>query len=122
MAVGEISIQEKKREELLMIKRIVVCLAFAGIAVASAKSYSVKFFVPVTVGGTELKPGEYKVEVVGDKAVIRRGQINVESPVKVVTVERAFPRTSMRLAQNEGKMRIQEIRLGGEKTRLVFTE
>jgi hypothetical protein len=105
-----------------MIKRLLVCLAFVGLAVASAKSYTINFSLPVTVGGTELKPGDYKLEVVGDKAVIRKGRINVESPVKVVTEEKAYPRTSMRLANNGGKMHIEEIRLGGQKTRLVFTE
>jgi hypothetical protein len=105
-----------------MIKRLVVCLAFVGLAVASAKSYSVKFSVPVTIGGTEIKAGEYKLEVVGDKAVIKSGRVVAESPVKVMTEEKAFPRTSMRLARNEDKLQVEEIRIGGQKTRLVFSE
>lgn len=105
-----------------MIKKLLVCVAFAGIAVANAKSFKVNLAMPVVVAGTELKPGEYKLEVVGEKAVLSKGKINVQSPVKVMTEEKAFPRTSMRLADNGGKMRIEEIRLGGEKTRLVFSE
>lgn len=105
-----------------MIKKLVVCLALVGLAVASGKSYSVNVFVPVTVGSTELKPGEYKLELMGDKAVISRGKVSVESPVKVVTEEKAFPRTSMKLTEAGGKTKIDEIRLGGQKTRVVFSE
>ena len=40
--------------------------------------------------------------------------------MKVETAEEKFGSTSVRYQNGDGKYRIQEIRLGGTKTRLVF--
>ena len=92
----------------------------AGLAVASAKSYTVHLFQSAMVGTTELKPGEYQVEVVDQKAVIRNGKIESEAPVKVETNDAKYDSTTVRFSNGDGKMHIQEIRLGGTKTKLVF--
>jgi hypothetical protein len=91
-------------------------------AMASSKSYTVNLLAPATFGGVDLKPGEYKVEVTDQTAVIRSGKVRGESPVKVENVESKFDTTSVRLDHATGKPKIQEIRLGGTKTKLVFTE
>jgi hypothetical protein len=103
-------------------RRLLFSFGILALAVAGAKSYNMNLFQPATVGGTELTPGEYKVEVVDQKAVIRNGKIDAQAPVKVETVDRKYDNTTVRFATGDGKMRIQEIHLGGTKTKLVFGE
>ena len=62
------------------------------------------------LGGKELSAGEYKVEVVDQKAVIRNGKIDAEAPVKVETADKKYDTTSVRLATGNGSPRIAEIR------------
>jgi hypothetical protein len=103
-------------------KRLLFSFVLAGLAVASAKTYTVNLFQSAMVGTTELKPGEYKVEVVDQKAVIRNGKIESQAPVKVETGEAKYDTTTVRFSNADGKMHVQEIRLGGTKTKLVFNE
>ena len=100
--------------------RIGVFLMLAA-AVASAKSYTVNLLSAATFGSVELQPGEYKVEVNETTAVIRNGKVHGECPVKVETGENKYDSTTVRYDTTSGKMKIQEIRLGGTKTKLVFT-
>ena len=89
-------------------------------AVASARSYTVNLFQPAMFGTVELQPGEYKVEVNEQTAVIRNGKVHGESPVKVENGDTKYDKTTVRFDQGSGKMKIQEIRIGGTKTKLVF--
>jgi hypothetical protein len=105
-----------------MMRKALPFFLLAGLAVASARSYTVNLFETAIVGSTELKPGEYKIEVNDQKAVIRKGKMQTESAVKVEEGETKFDTTVVRYVNStDGKIRIQEIRLGGTKTRLVFT-
>ena len=56
--------------------------ALAALA-GAASSYSVKFYDSVKIGTTELKPGDYKIEMQGDKAVFKKGKSVVEVPATV---------------------------------------
>lgn len=94
-------------------------LGFATLALATAgaaTSYTVTFFEPVVVNGTTLKAGEYKVEVDSDKAIIKRGKAVAESPVKVESNDSKYRSTTVRLAGTQ----VEEIRVGGTRTKLVF--
>lgn len=91
-----------------------------GLFAASAASYNVTLFQPSIVAGKELKPGDYKLIVEDSKAVIQRGKERVEASVKVEQGDSKFSSTSVRYAEENGKLKIQEIRLGGTTTRLVF--
>jgi hypothetical protein len=102
--------------------KLALILAVAGLALASAKSYTVELLHPALVGGTELKAGEYKVELVDQKVVLSRGKIRSEAPVKVETGNAPFDSTTVLLSGGDGKQRVQEIRLGGTKTTLVLGE
>jgi hypothetical protein len=104
-----------------MRNKLVVCFAIAALAIASAKSFSVTLYQPVRVGSMELKPGEYRIEVKEQKAVFRNGKILGEVPVQVESGDSTFPSNSVRLV-GEGTPRIQEIRIGGTKTTLKFSE
>jgi hypothetical protein len=101
-------------------KLLVSAIAFAGMALAAGKSYTVTLYGPAMVGNTELKAGEYRVEVDHDKAVIKSGKTQKEATVKVETAESKYTNTTVRLGAGE-KPQIQEIRLGGTNTKLVFT-
>ena len=106
----------------MMMRKVLPLFLVAGLAVASARSYTVNLFQPSLVGGTELKPGEYKVEVNDQKAVISKGKIRTESEVKVEEGDTKFDTTTVRYVNAaDGKVKIQEIRLGGTKTKIVFS-
>ena len=100
-----------------MVKGLTLGFATLALAAASAAtSYKVTFYEPVMVNGTTLKAGEYKVEVDNDKAIIKKGKAVAESPVKVESNDAKFPSTSVRLAGTQ----VEEIRVGGTRTKLVF--
>jgi hypothetical protein len=93
----------------------------AGLALASARTYSVSLTKPTMIGATELKVGDVRIELDGDKAVLRQGKVQTESAVKVEEAETKFSNTVVRYANApDGKQHIQEIRLGGTRTRIVF--
>jgi hypothetical protein len=102
-------------------KKVLLFLATGALAVAAAgTAYKVTFFQPSWVNGTELKPGEYKIEVAGDKATIKNGKNTVETAVKVESNGEKYSSTAVRYQNGDGKYRIQEIRIGGTNTKLVF--
>jgi len=53
--------------------------------------------------------------------VMRNGKVHGECAVKVETGDSKYDATTVRYDNTSGKMKIQEIRLGGTKTKLVFT-
>jgi hypothetical protein len=100
-----------------MVKNILLGLVSLGLAVASAaSSYHVTFYQPVMINGSELKPGDYKVELKDKTAVITQGKSVTEAPVTVENDSQKFQRTSVRINGNQ----VEEIRIGGTNTRLVF--
>ena len=102
-------------------KTLLLTFATFGLALASAAtSYKVTLFQPTLVAGKELKPGVYKVEVKDSTAVLSQGKESVEAPVKTESADSKFSNTSVRYRNGDGKYRIEEIRIGGTSTRLVF--
>lgn len=101
-------------------KKLLVAFAVLALSAASAKTYSVTLFQPSHIGGTELKAGDYKLDVQDAKVVIRNGKQKVEQTVKVESNDTTFNSTTVRYTVAGGKNTIQEIRLGGTKTKLVF--
>lgn len=101
-----------------MVKNVLLGFATAALAVASAaSSYSVTFYQPVTVNGTELKAGDYKLELKDNgMAVIKQGKIMTEAPVKIENENEKFSHSSVRITGNQ----VDEIRLGGTSKRVVF--
>ena len=103
-----------------MIKKIAIAFLFVALAVASAKTYNVTLFQTSVVAGTELQAGNYRLNLDSDKIVLTNGKQSVESTVKVEEATGKINSTTVRYANGEGKSRIQEIRLGGTKLKLVF--
>ena len=50
------------------------------------------------------------------KAIIKKGKAVAESPIKIESNEAKYPSTSVRLAGTQ----LEEIRVGGTRTKLVF--
>ena len=103
----------------MMIRKAVLFILAAGLAVAAAHSYTVTLFEKATLGATELAPGAYKLEVVDQKVVIHQGKTQSESAVKIEEGANKYDSTTVRLTRKDGKMLIDEIHLGGTKTKLI---
>lgn len=102
-------------------KNLLLTFATLGLAAASAaSSYKVTLFQPSIVAGKELQPGVYKVELKDSTAVLSKGKESVEAPVKTETAESKFSSTSVRFKNGDGKYRLEEIRLGGTATKILF--
>jgi hypothetical protein len=87
---------------------------------ASAATYSFKIFDSVTIDGKELKPGSYKVEVKDATAVIRGGKESTEVKVRTESSDRKYDSTTVRYTKDGSKNNLEEIHIGGSKTKLVF--
>jgi len=99
------------------VKKVLLGFVTLALAVASAaSSYKVTLFQPSVINGSSLKPGEYRIEIQQDKAIIKQGKKTTEAPVKVETADQKFSTTVVRYNGDN----VQEIRLGGTNTRLVF--
>jgi hypothetical protein len=105
-----------------MKRKLALCFAIAGLALASAKSYSMNLYQTTMVGGTELKAGAYDVELVNQKAVITKGKVHAEAAVTVGTADKKFSETSVVVMNAGGKSKLQEIHLGGTTTKLILSE
>lgn len=104
-----------------MTRKLLLSFAILAVsALANAKTFTVTLFQPSVVGGAELQPGEYKLDLNESKVVIHSGKKSAEADVKVENGDLKFSSTSVRYQNGDGKYRIQEIRLGGTKTKLVF--
>lgn len=102
-------------------RKILFSFATLAVAVASAaSSYKVTLFQPTLIAGKELQPGTYKVEVTDNKAVISKGKNSVEANVRAENESTKFSSTSVRYSNGDGKYKLQEIRIGGTTTKLVF--
>jgi hypothetical protein len=105
-----------------MLKKFMILFAVAALAFASANTYTVTLFQPSVVNGKELQPGDYKLQVTDNKVVISKGKESVEATVKVENGDQKYSSTAVRYTNGDGKYKLQEIRLGGTKTRLVFSD
>lgn len=105
----------------MKLSKLMLSFGTLALAIASAaNSYHFSIFQPSFVAGKELKPGDYKIQLEGSKAIIKVGKQTVEAAVKVESGTEKFSETSVRYATADGKMTVQEIRLGGTTTKLVF--
>ena len=93
------------------------CLATLAVGTAQA-AYDVTLLDNVTVGKTQLKAGDYKVEMQGDKAVFTSGKKTIGVPATLEKNDQAFASTI--LVSKHSKL--QEIDLAGTQDRIVFRE
>ena len=91
-------------------------------AVGQAATYHVTLLKPTVVAGQELKPGDYKIQVNNDTAVLTRGKQSVEIKVKTEESNKKFDSTLIKYQLDGDKYKLREIGIGGSKTRLVLHE
>jgi hypothetical protein len=100
---------------------IVAVLALSSLTLVSAKTYDIVLSNPTTVGSVQLKPGQYKLKVDGANAIFTDANSkSFTTPVKVESCDKKFDDTRVQSTKDGGGDRINEIDLGGSKTKLGF--
>ena len=97
-----------------------LCTLATGIA-SAASSYNVTLRAHTVVAGKELKQGSYRVHMDGNNATIKGEGGSVQTTVTPTQNETKFTSTNVQYHLIDGKFDLDEIRLGGTSTRLVFT-
>jgi hypothetical protein len=97
---------------------VLMCVVgLSSLGIASAKSYYFTLTATTKAGATVLKPGDYEVNVKGDKAVFTNdGGKSVSVPVKLEQADKKYGETSIDTDSDA----IKEIHLGGSNTKLTF--
>jgi len=93
---------------------------FALGAAIAASGHNVTLTSPMWVGGTELKAGDYQVQVENGKAVFKNKKNNVEVPAKTETANSKFQNTALSTTTTGGKEKLEAIEIGGTNTRIVI--
>jgi hypothetical protein len=94
-------------------------LGFATLALALASAatrYSVSLADPTWVGDTQLKAGDYKVEVEGDHAVFQNGKQTYQVPATVEKNDHKYPFTELDASDSK----LKEIHVGGTNVKIVI--
>ncbi|MBV9508378.1 MAG: hypothetical protein JO323_25590 [Acidobacteriia bacterium] len=102
--------------------RMLTLFAAIGLSIASAKSFDITLDSAAKAGNLDLKAGKYTLAVMDDSKVRftnASGQ-TVEASAKVSTSDKKFQNTLVDTKQVNGAMQINEIDLGGTKTRVQF--
>lgn len=89
------------------------------LSVMSAETYWLQIYQPAFLGGQELKTGEYKLDVEGDKLTLKKGKVAVEAKVKVESLEQKARATTLVCEQVGDRLVIGAIQLRGSTTKLV---
>jgi hypothetical protein len=105
-----------------MTKKLVLLFLVVALSAAVAKNFPVTLYQPSTVAGTDLKAGDYTLDLQDQKIVLKGGKKPVESAVKVETAGEKYTSTSVRYSTVDGKLHMKEIRLGGTNMKLVLTD
>jgi hypothetical protein len=104
-----------------MSKRLIFLFLILTLGLASAKTFTISLRQPAVLAGTELKAGDYRLDLQDTKLVVKAsGKQVLESTVKVENSESKFDATSVRYGMIDGKYTVQEIRVGGTNLKLVF--
>jgi hypothetical protein len=101
---------------------VVAALALSSLTVVSAKSYDIILSGPTKAGNITLKPGQYRLKVDGTNATFTdvNSSKSFTTPVKVETSDKKYEDTRVQSKKDGGTDTIQEIDLGGSKTKLGF--
>ena len=96
----------------------ITALVFAAVAIGET-AHRITLEKPAVVNGTELKPGEYKVEINGDKVTISNKKTSVDTTARIESAAEKFRSTTVCCLGDNGKYNLQEIRLGGTNQKLI---
>ena len=102
--------------------RSLILFAVFSLSIAGAKTFEITLDSAVKAGSVELKPGKYNLVLMEDSKVrftSANGQ-TLETNAKLSTADKKFPSTQIDLKQMNGADHINEIDLGGTKTKIQF--
>ncbi|SRR5258706_14320421 len=103
-----------------MIKRSLLLLSVVSLAVASAASnFRVDLYQPTVINGTTFKPGEAKLEIKENKALLKQGKTIVEANVKVEAAKDKYLYTTVGY-KDGATHEIKDISLAGTTTHIIF--
>jgi hexokinase len=101
----------------MKLTKVSLCLATLALGVASAaSSYSITLPADTWAGDTQLKAGEYKLQVETNQVTFSQGKTSV--PV-AVTVETKASKTPYTMLDTENS-KLRAIDIGGTKLKIVF--
>ena len=97
-------------------------LALASLTVLSAKTYEIILTAPTKAGSVQLKPGQYSLKVVGSNVTFtdENSSKTFTTPANIETVDKKYDDTKVQSSKDGDNDRIEEIDLGGSKTKLGF--
>ena len=102
-------------------KKLVITFALLGLSLAQAKSFHVTLYEKSVLGSTELKPGDYTIELKDQQVFVKNGKQEAQAMVKVENESSKYGTTTVRYSNGDGRYHIQEIRLGGTNMKLVVS-
>ncbi len=104
-----------------MKKILCVFTVFAMMSTAAfaADSFRVSLYQKTTINGTEFKVGDVKLEISGDKAILKQGKTSTEVPVKIENATDKFIYTTV--AYESGSTQVKEIDLAGTTKKLLVS-
>ena len=104
-------------------KKFVFAFATVGLALASAAHrHNVTIYEPVAISGQVLKPGQYQLEIVDNRAVIRGGKQTVEAPIQIENGDKKYSSNVVSYSGAVPNAKLEAIRIGGTTTKVVFTK
>jgi hypothetical protein len=97
-------------------------LAAFTLSLAIAKTYTISFASPMKVGSVQLKAGEYRLSVDGNKATFTEVKSHqaFTTDTKVESVDKSFDNTRMDTTTDGGATTVKDIQVGGSKIKLDF--
>ena len=97
-------------------------LALFSLSMLSAKTYEILLTAPTKAGSVQLKPGQYSLKVVGSNATFtdQNSSKSFTTPVKVENGDKKYDETKVQSTRSGDTDRLEEIDLGGSKTKLGF--
>jgi hypothetical protein len=101
---------------------VVGVLALSSLCILSAKTYELTLTSVTKAGSVQLKPGQYTLKIQGTNAIFTdvNSSKTFTTPVKVEATDKKFDDTKVQSTKDGDTEKIEEIDLGGSKTKLGF--
>ena len=87
------------------------------VAFAASNTYHVQLYQDSVVDGKSIKAGDYKIQMQNNTAVLKEGKQTIEVPARAEQAANKFASTEVEYTNNN---KLQEIHVGGSKTKIVF--
>jgi len=102
--------------------RLVLALLLSALLLFGAtKTFTVNFSEPYKVQDKTLEPGQYKIVVEGDQAVLKKGKQDILTGLKVEEVQTRYRNTAIGSRVEQKDRVLTEIYLGGTNKKVVVT-